>query len=68
MILYIHPNLGENQNLRTANESFEKAAKFKYLGTTITNQNDIHDDIKFRLELGNACYYTVGNLLFSCLI
>jgi hypothetical protein len=49
-----HPNSGQNQNIRTANGSFEKVAKFKYLGTIITNQNDINDEIKSRLNSGNA--------------
>jgi glutaredoxin-related protein len=40
MIMSRHPNLGQNQNIRTANESFENVAKFKYLGTTLINQND----------------------------
>jgi hypothetical protein len=43
MIMSRHQNSGQTQNIRTANESFENMAKFKYLGTTLTDQNDIHD-------------------------
>jgi hypothetical protein len=35
---------------------------------TLTNQNDIHDEIKSRLNSGNACYHSVQNLLSSHLI
>jgi hypothetical protein len=63
-----YPNSGQNQNIRIANESFEKVATFKYLGATLTNQNDIRDEIKSRLNSGNACYYSVQNLLSSRLI
>jgi hypothetical protein len=42
--------------------------KFKYLGTTLTKQNDIYDEIKSRLNSGNACYYSVQNLFSSRLI
>jgi hypothetical protein len=46
MIMSCPLNSGQNQNIRIANESFENMAQFKYLGTTLTNQNDIHDEIK----------------------
>jgi hypothetical protein len=42
ILMFRHPNRTD-QNIRIANESFENAAKFKYLETTLTNQNDIHD-------------------------
>jgi len=40
--------------------------EFKYLGTTLTNKNYIQEEIKSRLKLGNACYYS--NLLSSSLL
>jgi hypothetical protein len=68
MIISRHLDSGQNQNIRIAKESFENVAKFKYLGTTLTNQNDIRDEIKNRLNSGNACYYSVQSLLSSRLI
>ena len=32
--------------------------EFKYLGTTLTNQNSIPEEIKSRLRSGNACYHS----------
>jgi hypothetical protein len=43
-------------------------AEFKYLGTTVTNQNLIQEKIKRRLNSGNACYHSVQNRLFSRLL
>jgi hypothetical protein len=68
MIMPRHPNSGQNQNIRIANESFENVAKCTYLGTTLTNQNEIHDEIENRLNSRNACYHPVQNLLSSRLI
>jgi hypothetical protein len=68
VIMSRHQNSGQNQNKRIDNESFEKVAKFKHLGTTLKNQNDIYDEIKSRLNSGNACYYSAQNLLSSRLI
>jgi hypothetical protein len=68
MIMSHHPNSEQNQNIRIVNELFENVAKFKYLGTILTNQNDIHDEIKSRLNLGNSSYHSVQNLLSSRLM
>jgi hypothetical protein len=46
MIMSHNQISGKNQNIRIANESFGNKKKFKYLGTTLKNHNDIHDEIK----------------------
>jgi hypothetical protein len=43
-------------------------AQFRYLRTTTTNQNLILEEIKRRLNSGNACYHSVQNLLSSRLL
>jgi hypothetical protein len=43
-------------------------SQFKYLGTTVKNQNLIQEEIKRRLNSGNACYHSVQSLLSSRLL
>jgi hypothetical protein len=61
-------NAGRSLNRNIDNSSIERVEEFKYLGTTLTNQNSIQVEIKSRLKLGYACYYSVQNLLSSRLL
>ena len=54
--------------MRIDNGTFERVEGFKYLGTTLTNQNSIAEEIKSRLKSGNACYHSVQNFLSSRLL
>jgi hypothetical protein len=68
MLLSLHQNAGQNHNIKTGDRSFENVAQFKYLSTTVTNQNLIQEEIKRRLNLGNAWYHSVQILLYSRLL
>jgi hypothetical protein len=59
---------GQRQSVKIENRSLESVAQFKYLGTTLTDQNCIHGEIKSRLNSGNACYHSVQGLLSSRLL
>ena len=54
--------------MRIVNSIFERVEEFKYLGTTLTIQNSIREEITSRLKSGNACYHSVQNLLSSRLL
>ena len=54
--------------MKTDYSSFGSVEQFKYLGTILTIQNSIQEEIKSRLKSGNACYHSVQNLLSSSLL
>jgi hypothetical protein len=67
MLMSHHQNAGQNHNIKIANRPFENVAQHKYFGMTVTN-NLIQEEIKRRLNSGNACYHSVQNLVFSSLL
>ncbi|KAJ4446465.1 hypothetical protein ANN_13161 [Periplaneta americana] len=68
MIMSRDGNIVRNGNIKIGDLSFEEVEKFKYLGATVTNINDTREEIKRRINMGNACYYSVEKLLSSSLL
>jgi hypothetical protein len=68
MLLSRHQNAGQNRDLKIPNRCFENMAQFKCLGTTVADQNFLQEEIKRRLNSGNACYHSVKNLMSSHLL
>ena len=58
----------KNGNIQEGNKSFETVEQFKYLGTTLTDQNPIREEVKSRLKSVTACYHSVSSLLSSSLL
>jgi hypothetical protein len=46
---------GQSYRMKIDNISFETVEEFKYLGTALTTQNYIQEEIKGRLKSGNTC-------------
>jgi len=64
MVMSRDQNAGRIHSVRTDNSTFERVEEFTYLGTNLTNQNSIAEEIKSRLKSGSACYHSVQNLFF----
>jgi len=68
MVMSGNHNAGQSHCMKIDNNSFERLEELKYVGTTLTNQNSIQEEIKSRLKSGNACYHSLQNLLSSILL
>jgi hypothetical protein len=44
------------------------SGRVQIFGTTLTDQNYIHEEIKMKLNLGNSCYHSIQCLLSSHLL
>jgi hypothetical protein len=67
MVMSGDQNVGQSQNRKFDDISFERMVEFN-LGTTLTNQNSIHEEIKSRLMSGNTCYHLVQKFLTFSLL
>ena len=54
-----HPGMMVNEHIRMCSNSYEKVKTFKYVDSSLTTQNSIHGEIRFRLKAGNSCYFIV---------
>jgi hypothetical protein len=68
MVMSQYQNTGQSHNVKLDKSSLEMVEEFKYLGTTLTNQNSNQEEIKTRLKSGNAFCHSVQNLSSSCLL
>jgi hypothetical protein len=53
MVMSQDQNAGRSHIIKTENSSSESLEEFKYLETTLSNQNFIQEEIKTRLKSGN---------------
>jgi hypothetical protein len=68
MLMSHYQKAGQKHSIKIAHTSFEEAARFRYLGTTLTYQNCMQEEIKSRLNSANACCHSVQSLLSSRLL
>jgi hypothetical protein len=45
-VMTCHQNVGQNHSLLVANKCFQNVGRFKYFGTTVANENFIHEEIR----------------------
>jgi hypothetical protein len=57
--------LSRHQNARQYCDIKIESRPFENMSTTVTNQNLFQEEIKRRLNSGNACYHSVQNFLSS---
>ena len=68
MFVYRNQNAGQSHSIKINNSSFERVEEFKFVGTTLTNQNSIQEENQSTLQSANACCHSVKYPLPSSLL
>jgi hypothetical protein len=68
MVMSRDRNAGRDDSVKINSSSIERVEELKYLGTMLTDQNFVQEEIKSRLKLWSACYHSVQYLLSSRLL
>ena len=68
MVMSCDRNAGQNRSIKIDNDCCERVGEFKYLGTTLMNQNSTQEEIKSILKSANVCYHLMQNPLSSSLL
>jgi len=56
MVMSWDQNAGQSHNIKTDNISCERVEEFRYLRTTLTDENSIQEEIKSRLKVGMLAF------------
>jgi hypothetical protein len=65
MVMSRDQNAGRSDNIKIDNRSFVRLEEFKYLGTTINNQNYMQEEMERRSKSGNDCYHSVESFVLQ---
>jgi hypothetical protein len=63
MVMSRDKDAGRSHSMKIDNDICESVKEFKYLGTILTNQNSSKNNIRCKLKSGNACHYSVQDIL-----
>ena len=63
MVMFRDLNAGGSHNIKGDNSSCARLEESKYLGTTLTNQNSIQEEIRSKFKSGNSSSHLVQNIL-----
>ena len=65
MVMSRDQNARRCHDIKIDNSCSESVEQFRYLGTTLTNQNSVQEENKCRLKSQNVCYYSVQDTIYK---